>query len=459
MNDDARPALRWLSWCAIFGLAFFPIPGADLTAWAGAEAHEDPFNVILITISSLRADHVSCFGYERQSTPHLDRLGRKNVLFRNAFAASGWTMPAHGALFTALPPSAHGATHIDRTLGEGHQTLAEILTDNGYYCVGFCCSPRLDAERGFGQGFHVFDDRSVAALLQVMEYERAEAFDINRRRTNNLINDAAITWLRNNRHAPFFLFVHYYDNHWDYVPPEPYRSLYDPDYTGPLDGKQIAREPLYSNPPDERDIRHLIASYDGEIRQTDEDLGELLAALEDKGLFRNSLVIVLGDHGEEFYEHGHTSHHGIYDELIHIPLVISVPGGPRRSTEALVSQVDVLPTILDYLGIPVPEACRGRSLRPVIEGRVESINEFVFVEYTGGAVPDIFAVRTLGHKCCVTARGDVFAYDLVADPQESRPIVMQDFDDRMRQLHGSLLRILTGLGIGTGPAWKGNRAD
>ncbi len=459
MNDDARPAFRRLSRRLAVCLIFCTIIRVDLTARAAVDVREAPLNVILITVSSLRADHVSCLGYERQTTPHLDKLAREHILFRNAFAASGWTMPAHGALFTSLHPSAHGATHIDRTLGEEHQTLAEILADSGYYCVGFCCGPRLDTEHGFAQGFHVFADRSVTALLEVMEYERAEAFDINRRRTNDLITDAAITWLRNNRHSLFFLFVHYYDNHWDYGPPEPYRSLYDPDYTGSLDGTQIAREPLYSNAPDERDIRHMIALYDGEIRQTDEDLGELLAALEDQGLFRNSLVIVLGDHGEEFYEHGHTSHQGIYDELIHIPLVISVPSGIRRSTEALVSQVDILPTILDYLGISAPDACRGRSLRPVIEGRADSINEFVFVEYTGGAVPDIFAVRSLSHKCCVTARGDVFAYDLVADPEESAPIIMQDFSDRMRQLHGSLSQILAGFGMGTATGLQKNRAD
>jgi len=459
VNDDASPTFRRLSVRAIPCLVFCAIIHVDPSAWAAIDAGEAPLNVIVITVSSLRADHVSCFGYERRTTPHLDKLAREHIFFRNAFAASGWTMPAHGALFTSLYPSAHGATHIDRTLGEEHQTLAEILADSGYYCVGFCCGPRLDTEHGFAQGFHVFADRSVTALLEVMEYERAEAFDINRRRTNDLITDAAIAWLQNNRHSPFFLFVHYYDNHWDYRPPEPYRSLYDPDYTGPLDGTQIAREPLYSNAPDERDIRHMVALYDGEVRQTDEDLGELLAALEDKGLFRNSLIIVLADHGEEFYEHGHTSHHGIYDELIHIPLAISVPRGVHRSTEALVSQVDILPTILDYLGIPAPDACRGRSLRPVMEGRTDSINEFVFVEYTGGAVPDIFAVRSLSHKCCMTARDDVFAYDLVADPRESAPIVVRDFTDRMRQLHKSLSQVLAGFDIETATGLQENRAE
>lgn len=409
-------------------------------------ARETPMNVVLITISTFRADHAGCFGYQRQTTPSFDQFAAGSVLFRQAFAVSGWMMPAHGSLFTSLYPTVHGATHIDRKLADEHVTLAEVLADRGYYCVGFCCGPRLDAEHGFAQGFHVYDDRSTAALLQAMEIEGAEPIDINRHRTNDLINDAAISWLQSNRHAPFFLFVHYYDNHWDYLPPEPYRSLYDGDYKGRLDGTSIAREPLYSNPPADKDIRHMVALYDGEVRQTDEDLGEMLVALQDRGLFENSLVIVLGDHGEEFYEHGHTSHHGVYDELLHVPLAISVPHRPRGTTDALVSQVDILPTILDYLDIPIADACRGRSLRPLIEGRAQSIRDFVFAEYTGGAVPDIFAARSARFKCCLTANGQAYGYDLVVDPGETTRIPPGAFSREMRSLQESLTETVAARG-------------
>lgn len=400
-------------------------------------------DVVLITISSLRADHVSCQGYERQTTPHFDRFAAESVFFRNAFATSGWMMPAHGSLFTSLYPSLHGATHIDRELGQEHETLAELLADNGYYCVGFCCGPRLDSAHGYAQGFHVYDDQSAVGLLRALELDRAESFDINRHRTNDLINDAVISWLQSNAHHPFFLFVHYYDNHWDYLPPEPYRSRYDPNYTGTIDGTRIAREPLYSNPPSEADIRHLIALYDGEVRQTDEDLGDLLAALKREGLFESSLVIILGDHGEAFYEHGHTSHHGVYDELIHIPLAISIPRVASNALDALVSQVDILPTVLDYAGIGIGDQCQGRSLRPIIEGRVQRVNEFVVAQYTGKAVPDIFAVRSPQFKCCMTAQREVLAYDLVSDPQETVAIGAQQFTAPMRQLEEILLPMVS----------------
>lgn len=130
----------------------------------------------------------------------------------------------------------------------------------------------------------------------------------------------------------------------------------------------------------------MIALYDGEVRRTDEDLGEMLAAPEEKGWFENSIIIVAADHGEEFCEHGHTSHHGVHDELIRVPLVISVPHAACKNIEALANQADVLPTVLDYLGIVIPVPCRGKSLRPIIEGRARSVNDFICAECTAGAI-------------------------------------------------------------------------
>lgn len=405
---------------------------------------ESPANVILITISSLRADHISCLGYERNTTPNFDAFGQENVLFRNAFATSGWMMPAHGSIFTSLYPSVHGATHIDRRLGNEHYTLAEILRDNGYYCVGFCCNPRLDQEHDFAQGFDIYDDYSASMMLHSLTFANGEALDINKQRTNDLINDAAIGWLQNNTRKPFFMFVHYYDNHWDYLPPLPYYELYDPGYDGPIDGTNIAREPLFSNPPSQIDIQHIIALYDGEVKQTDNDLGEMLKYLGDKGILDNSIVIVMGDHGEQFYEHGHTSHHGVYEELIHIPLAVSIPGtkAKGRIIDSLVSQVDILPTILDYLQIPLPDECQGKSFKPLIEGRVEAVNEFVFAEYTGGAAPDSYAVRSARYKYCQMAGSEPFVYDLVGDPGERNKILSADFPEKVRLLKEHLKKLM-----------------
>lgn len=178
----------------------------------------DKKNIILITISTLRADHTSCFGYDRDTTPNFDQFAKENILFTNAFATSSWQTPSIGSIFTSLYPSRHGATHINNKLGQGVYTLAEILSDNGYYCVGFCCNPRLNQEHGFAQGFDFYDDYSVSMMLSGIVFENEDSIDINKQRTNDFINDTAIRWLRNNTHRPFFMFLHYYDNHWDYLP-------------------------------------------------------------------------------------------------------------------------------------------------------------------------------------------------------------------------------------------------
>jgi len=437
-----------MKWCVlsliivIVSVAEASISETTHTEDDGTQQSDLSINVILITISSLRADHVSCLDYIRDTTPKFDAFAKKNVLFCNAFATSGWMMPAHGSIFTSLYPSLHGATHIDKCLGNEHYTLAEILADNGFYCVGFCCNPRLDREHGFAQGFDLYDDYSVSMMLESLAF--GDVVNINKQRTNALINDAAIRWLKNNTHKPFFMFLHYYDNHWDYLPPPPYSERYDSNYDGPIDGTQIAREPLFSNPPSERDIQHMIALYDGEVRQTDNDLGEILNVLLYTGVLDNSIIIIMGDHGEQFYEHGHTSHQGIYEELIHVPLAISVPGvrAKCRTINSLVSQVDILPTILDYLQIPIPEQYQGKSLKSLIEGQVKNVNEFVFAEYTGGAAPDCYAVRSIRYKCCQEVGGEPFVYDLAEDRTEQKRIVLDRESEEVETLEENLLKFI-----------------
>jgi len=400
-------------------------------------------NVILITISSLRADHVSCLDYDRDTTPNFDKFAKKNILFTNAFATSSWMMPSAGSIFTSSYPNNHGATHISKNLGSEHYTLAEILNEYNYYTVGFCCNPRLSSEDGFGQGFDFYDDYSASMMLSSMSFGREDSVDINKKRTNDLINDAAIRWLQKNTHKPFFLFVHFYDNHWDYLPPFPYNTLYDPNYKGFIDGTEIAREPLYSNKPSDEDTEHIIALYDGEIKQTDSDLGELLRFLEETGQLENSIVIICGEHGEQFYEHGHTSHHGIFEEMIHIPLAVSLPQSTKVKTiDSLVSGVDILPTILDLLDVAVPVGCQGKSIRPLIDGKKERINDFIIAEYTGGAVPNALAIRFERFKF-VQQENKVFAYDLSEDTLEQKKIYQHDFTGQMNQKFETIKNYMT----------------
>jgi len=399
-------------------------------------------NVILITISSLRADHVSSLGYERLTTPNFDNFAKNNILFTNSFATSSWQMPAIGSIFTSLYPTQHGATHINNKLNPKVKTLAETLKKNGYYTVSFGCNPRLSADYGFDKGFDFYDDYSVSMMLSSMSFGQEDSIEINKRRTNDLVNDAVIRWLADNTHNPFFLSVHYYDNHWDYLPPPPYDTLFDPDYTGDIDGTEIAREPLYSNRPSDEDVKHIIALYDDQVKQTDHDLGELLDFLKEEGRFKDSVIIVTGDHGEQFYEHGHTSHHGIFDELIHVPLALSVPDiNEPNVIDSFASGIDIMPTILDYTKLPVPAQCKGQSLKSLIENKPGSKRDFIFLEYTGGAVSDCFAVRFERYKF-VCEEGDIFAYNLKLDPTEQKKLYKDDFNSEMIEVFQTIENLL-----------------
>jgi len=399
-------------------------------------------NIILITISSLRADHLSCAGYNRQTTPNFDRFAKGNILFTNAFATSSWQMPAVGSIFTSLYPTDHGATHIDNKFNSKIKTLAGTLKRNGFYTAGFTCDPRLSSINGFDKGFEYYDDYSVQMIISSISFDRDENFDINKKRTNDLINNAAERWLQNNIHKPFFLFLNYYDNHWDYLPPAPYNTLFNPDYVGDIKGTEIAREPLYSNKPSDKDVEQIIALYDGQVKQTDYDLGEFLGFLKGQGRFKDSVIIVMGDHGEQFYEHGHTSHHGIFDELISIPFAISLPDSNEpKVISSLVSSVDIMPTILNYVNIAIPSQCKGQSLKPLIEGKTSNIRDFVFVEYTGGAVEDCYAVRFEKYKF-IYEKDDIFAYDLKSDPCEQKKIFKDDFTTEMIEMYEKVKHLL-----------------
>jgi arylsulfatase len=428
-------------------LLFFFVGGYTIDGFQTARAEKltqvtKKPNVILITISSLRADHVSCLGYDRQTTPNFDEFAKKNILFNNAFATSSWQMPAVGSIFTSLYPTEHGATHVNKKLDPKIQTLAGTLKENGFYTAGFSCNPRLTGEYGFDRGFDFYDDYSVLMMFSTLSFGKEDSFDINKRRTNDLINDAAMRWLTNNTNRPFFLFVHYYDNHWDYLPPKPYDSLYDLNYHGDINGTEIAREPLYSNRPLDKDVTHIISLYDGEIRQTDYDLGEMLTFLKKQGRFEDSLIIIMSDHGQQFYEHGHTSHHGIFDELIRVPLAVSVPDvNEHKLINSLASGVDIMPTILDYAGLPVPVQCRGQSLRPLVEGKSDNKRDFVFIEYTGGAVPDCFAVRSRNNKF-ISEEDNIFAYDLTGDPFEQKKIYKDKFSVPMNEMFDKIKPLL-----------------
>ena len=327
--------MRWLS---LFALLWAACSDSSTPA-------APPPNVLLISIDSLRADHLGCYGYERDTSPNMDRLAREGVLFTQCSSSSSWTLPAHASLFTGLPISSHGCTAA-ASLAEPRHTLAEAMRDGGYRTAGFWSGPYLHPRFGLNQGFEQYVNCAS------FDFE-GKQLDVNKQShadiTNPKILEEVERWFASRPPGPFFMFVHMWDVHFDYIPPAPYDTQFSADYDGPVDG----------TPPRERlegqDLEQLIALYDGEIAWTDHHVGRLLELLAEQGVDEDTLVIVTSDHGEEFYEHGEFGHRKtLFEESIAVPLLIryprSLPAGLK--VETATSLMDLAPTILDAADLP-----------------------------------------------------------------------------------------------------------
>ncbi|MCP3919590.1 MAG: sulfatase [bacterium] len=336
-------------------------------------------NVLLISIDTLRPDHLGTYGYGRDTSPRLDALAREGVVFENHISSSSWTLPAHAALFTGVSDSVHGCVEADGTaLAPEFTTVAERFRASGYATGGFYAGPYLHEAFGLGQGFETYRYTSPHTGPLAADHAASWAMDpgvmsaSHTGVTNPEVYGAARQWMQAKKDEPFFCFVHFWDVHFDFVPPPPYDTMFDPDYAGDVDGRGFFFDPdIVQNRISERDKDHLRALYDGEIRWTDDHVGKLLDDLDAWGLAENTIVVVTSDHGTEFWEHGGIAHRTtLYDELIRTPLVVRYPGevpaGGR--VEAQTRIIDVGPTVLALAGVdPLPGAM-GQSLMPLVRG-------------------------------------------------------------------------------------------
>lgn len=296
-----------------------------------------PKNVILIVLDTLRADHLGVYGYERDLSPNIDNFARNSVWFSHTLTAAPWTPPAVGCFFTGLYASAHGmmppngrelARKASSMLDEKNETVAEILKAHGYQTAGVTPNPWIKAEFGYNQGFTDYYYR-----------DRARAEEITR------AGEKVINGFKKDQ--PFFLFLHYLDPHDPYDPPAEYAGK----FSGPLKAAQYDEETLKN-----------LNLYDGEINYMDKHLGAFFDFLHDQGVWDNTLIIVVADHGEQFKEHGNQGHgFQLYNEELHVPLFVKADSAPRQE-ETLASSVDIFPTILDWAGVEIPGKAQGISL-------------------------------------------------------------------------------------------------
>ncbi len=363
-----------------------------------------PYNVLLVSLDTVRQDVLGAYGHRPRHAPDaaispaFDQLAHESVRMADAYSSSAWTLPAHLSMMTGLPALAHAVDTENGILDPAIPTLAETLSRRGYRTIGVYSAPFLDPHWGFGRGFDSYtavygaetaaasernetlrrdSDAAAAAgdwarydALKREQAEAARALDDRSETivTSDQVAHAAVAALQGLAHEgrPWFLFAHFFDAHCDYVPPPPYDTRFDPDYRGTFTGANCMGGPEVGSPDPaspgallrtlgDRDLEHAFALYEGEVGWVDDHLGTILRALDQSGMADDTLVIVVADHGEEFFEHAGLGHRRtLYDEVVRVPMVLRLPHvlPAGRTVTGPVSLTDLVPTVEELLGPP-----------------------------------------------------------------------------------------------------------
>lgn len=382
-----------------------------------------PHPIIIIDIDTLRADHLGCYGYHRDTSPNIDALASQSVLFEYAFAQAPNTPPSQTSILTGLYPSTHGMVFDEDKVPDAVVTMAEALLEIDFTTAGFHDGGYMSNSFNMGQGFQVYTSSKGGGLAK--------------------IGPKVSTWLDNHADEDFLLLVHTYDAHSPYAPPEPFKSQFIEGLAPPSPGfeptSDILEEIRLSVWTDEvltleeNDLEYTKARYDGGISYIDDWVGRFLSDLEARGLLDRATIVFLSDHGEEFMEHGSVLHEKLYSTVTRVPFMIRLPGGNTtgRVTE-VIENIDLMPTVLDLVGAPHPPGLEGSSLVPLLAGAPSTagmaFGESPFFGHRRFAASGI-------HQLLLTKNtGSVELYDFVQDPHEqmdlteSKPEVV----DRLR---------------------------
>lgn len=337
-------------------------------------------NILIYTIDTLRADHASVCGYTRDTTPFLSKLGATGIVFDDCQAQATWTKSSIASLMTSLYSFTHGIISDADTIPQGANTLAEQLRNSGYVTASIVSTPYVGRATGLEKGFDY--------LLEYPIVTREVNAQSDRSTDSMALNRVAFPWLEKHHDEPFFLYLHATDPHAPYDPPPPFdgafanpaeTALFEKNYAGfrtmhAYGGGAVITPQICQRAGINPDsfIRQAVDRYDGEIRHNDRSLQLLLGKMKELGVLENTLVIVLSDHGEEFWDHGWTAHgHSVYQELTHCLLLMWNPSllpSARRVGEP-VQLIDVMPTVLDLVGLKSPEVVEGQNLVPLLKGQ------------------------------------------------------------------------------------------
>jgi len=448
--------------------------------------------VLLVSIDTLRADHLGLYGYERNTSPVLDLLATEGVVFEDVSSPSPWTLPAHASMMTGSYPRRHGVMTWSNPLSPGIPTLADWLGEHGFRTGAIVGSEWLGRETfGITRAFDRYSAKDTPA---------------GHRASNRWASDTALDWIRESGEERIFVFLHYFDVHADYVSGPYFEGLFTESYDGPADGTawQLLRANLpdayvtfcseqfeermcrFGSPENERvigenlerpeldaaDVRHLEGLYDAGIRQLDTELGRLLSILRHEGFLDETLLLVTSDHGEEFREHGRLDHFlAMYQESVRVPLILLGPGVPAGlRIDAPVSLIDIAPTLLSLVGASVPSDAEGLDLSALWGDEAVSASgrfsqRFLYGEAGGGLTlasltqgrffPIYRSVRRGRYKLIRSSLSEQpELFDLEADPAEQSNLA-ETAPDILRELSSELDRRLQ---LGADPKNSDSRA-
>ena len=418
-------------------------------------------NVLLLVVDALRPDHLGAWGYDRPTSPTIDRLAREGLRFQNAYAQAPCTNESTATLVTSLYPSAHNINRNGDVLPDSCLTLMQGMQGSGYRTAILSANPYVSPLTGFGGGVSFFYSEAVpytrASVLRSASDKLYRVFGPAAAcipamvsRLENLVplppgqvgytggdaavmNAALLEWIDRDPGSGFFAYLHYMEPHEPYDPPDPYDEMFDPGFEGfrrIFPPRRVGPGGLHvadTDPLPEDEFRNMVARYDGEIAYFDSQLGNLLDELGNRGLLENTLVVITADHGEEFFDHGKWGHsHALYEELVRVPLILWWPGRIEggQSADWIVRHIDLMPTILGVVGATdLLEAANleGTNLWPVIETGGMPPEELPAYSELSGIGGFSRSLRLGDMKVIVPVDGGaapVMLFDLSSDPEE-----------------------------------------
>lgn len=384
----------------------------------------DEANILLIVLDAANPSRMSCYGYERETTPVIDRIADDGILFSRAYAQASWTVPSIASLFTSTVPITHKVWNRNRLLSDKAYTLAEALKERNFQTCALTATSSASSLHNLLQGF----DRQMELYKWAPERLKSGK-RLGVVWAEDFISPAE-EWIQKNRNKKFFMYMHYIQPHTPYNPPSPFREAFVKEYSGSVK----IRRPIAPNFMDKKALNQsdrlfIDAMYDSNLKYVDFQLGEILEFLKKSGVYDNTMIFITADHGEAFLEHGEFGHSSsLYEEEIRIPLIVKFPercGLKGIRLEALVQSIDIMATLLDIQGMTErTKSLQGKSLIPLLSGAGGEINRFIFASLSSASEEDGTKADALsdGKYKLISQKGGYLFFDLAEDPGEKRNI-------------------------------------